>query len=58
MDGSQSYWLLWLALAALNAFFAQKQGQPGWAWFALSLFLGPAVTLFLTSRKHKRNRVG
>ncbi|AEB11597.1 hypothetical protein [Marinithermus hydrothermalis] len=57
MDGSQSYWLLWLALAALNAFFAQKQGQPGWAWFALSLFLGPAVTLFLTSRKQKRNRV-
>ena len=37
----------WGARALVNAGLAQTKQRSGFAWFALSLFLGPIATLFI-----------
>ncbi len=43
----ESYAIGWGTLALINANLAQLKGRSGLAWFLLSLFLGPIVTLLL-----------
>lgn len=37
----------WFTLALINAGLAQGKGRSGFAWWFLSLFLGPIATLFV-----------
>jgi len=37
----------WGTLALINAGLAQSKHRSGFAWFVLSIFLGPLATLFL-----------
>ncbi len=41
------YYVGWFTLALINAGLAQGKGRSGFAWFLLSLLLGPIVTLIV-----------
>jgi hypothetical protein len=45
----------WGTLALLNAGIAQGKGRSGFAWFVLSLVLGPVATLLVALFPDRRS---
>jgi len=46
----------WGTLALINAGLAQGKHRSGFAWFVMSLFLGPLATLLLVALDDPRER--
>jgi hypothetical protein len=49
MDSTPGYVVGWGTLSLLNAGIAQSKNRSGFAWFLLSLFLGPIATFLLVA---------
>lgn len=49
MDQGLDYGIGWGTLALINAGLAQGKNRSGFAWFAISLLLGPIATLALVA---------
>ena len=49
INTTPEYFVGWGTLALLNAGIAQSKNRSGFAWFLLSLFLGPLATFLLVA---------
>ncbi len=49
MGETQEYFVGWGTLALINAGLAQSKNRSGFAWFLLSLLLGPIATFLLVA---------
>jgi hypothetical protein len=47
MQNTGGYAVGWFTLSLINAGLAQSKGRSGFAWWLVSLFLGPVGTLLL-----------
>ena len=56
MELSKEWYAGWGTLALVNAGLAQSKHRSGFAWFILSLVLGPLATLFLVLVDDPRER--
>ena len=56
MSIGNEWFVGWGSLALINAGLAQSKHRSGFAWFIMSLFLGPLSTLFLVLLDDPRER--
>jgi hypothetical protein len=50
---SPEFYVGWGTLALINAGLAQAKNRSGFAWFLLSLLLGPIATLLIVALKRE-----
>ncbi len=57
MDESTQFVAGWGTLSLINAGLAQSKGRSGFAWWLLSLFLGPIATFLIVVLGAVKNKV-